>query len=248
MEGRMKVRNTGSTAPLAGTSAAQADSAYRSAKTVAGGPAKAPQDVASIMGIPEAELTPKVRQAIQALMAEVYQLRQELDESKQRVGYLERLADQDSLAPVLNRRAFIRELTRMSAFAERYSAAASVLYFDVNGMKQINDSHGHAAGDAVLKRIAELLLRNTRASDVVGRLGGDEFGVILAQSDLEAARAKADSLGQAIAAEEVDWNGNSLSLSVAYGAHALSADQKVDEALEAADRAMYANKRSRARS
>ncbi|NIA68474.1 GGDEF domain-containing protein [Pelagibius litoralis] len=199
------------------------------------------------MGIPEAELTPKVRQALQQLMVEVYQLRQDLDEAKQRVGYLEQLADQDTLAPVLNRRAFIRELTRMSAFAERYGAAGSVLYFDVNGMKQINDGHGHAAGDAALKRIAEVLLRNVRASDVVGRLGGDEFGVILAQSDLEVSNAKAESLAQAIAAEEIEWNGGTLSLSAAYGVHPLSAGQKVDEALEAADRAMYVNKRSNPR-
>src|SRR3546814_3357023 len=65
-------------------------------------------------------------------MAEVYALRQELEEVRQRAGYLEQLADQDTLAPVLNRRAFIRELGRMAAFEERYGAAGAVLYFDVN--------------------------------------------------------------------------------------------------------------------
>ena len=240
----MKVRKTGISTPLAGTSAVQAGNAYRSADSAATRAAPAPGDVATIMGIPEAELTPKVRQAIQQLMAEVYQLRQELDEAKQRVGYLDQLADQDSLAPVLNRRAFIRELTRMSAYAERYGADSSVLYFDVNGMKKINDSHGHAAGDAVLKHIADVLLRNTRASDVVGRLGGDEFGVILAQSDVTAAGVKASNLAEAIAAEEIAWDDTVFKLTVAYGAHALSGGQKVDDALDAADRAMYANKRA----
>ncbi len=243
----MKVRNTGSTAPISGTSAVQAGNAYRKAGTSATRPVSEPEDVATIMGIPESELTPKVRQAMQQLMVEVYELRQELDEAKQRVGYLEQLADQDTLAPILNRRAFIRELSRMSAFAERYGAAGSVLYFDVNGMKQINDGHGHAAGDAALRRVAEVLLKNTRASDVVGRLGGDEFGVILAQSDDVSANAKAESLAQAIAAQQIDWNGTSLNFSAAYGVHPLSADQKVDEALDAADRAMYANKRETAR-
>src|SRR3546814_16264467 len=114
-------------------------------------------------------------------MADVYALRQELEEAHQRVGYLEQLADQDTLAPVLNRRAFIRELGRMAAFEERYGAAGAVLYFDVNDLKAINDRYGHAAGDAVLKQICEILLRETRASDVVGRLGVDEFGVIMAQ-------------------------------------------------------------------
>src|SRR3546814_8441226 len=99
-------------------------------------------------------------------MADVYALRQELEEAHQRVGYLEQLADQDTLAPVLNRRAFIRELGRMAAFEERYGAAGAVLYFDVNDLKASNDRYGHAAGDAVLKQICEILLRETRASDV----------------------------------------------------------------------------------
>src|SRR3546814_16078534 len=115
-------------------------------------------------------------------MAEVYALRQELEEVRQRAGYLEQLADQDTLAPVLNRRAFIRELGRMAAFEERYGAAGAVLYFDVNGLKALNDTHGHAAGDAVLKRVCEIPLRDTRASDVVGPPGGGEFGLLLAQS------------------------------------------------------------------
>ena len=71
-----------------------------------------------------------------------------------------------------------------------------------------------------------------------------QFGVILAQSDVEAASTKAGNLAKAIAAETIDVNGDSFHLSVAFGAHALSGDQKVDEALDAADRAMYANKRA----
>jgi diguanylate cyclase (GGDEF)-like protein len=246
MEARMKVRNSGQPAPAAPvtpSSAVRADSAYRTAEAAQARAPGRPQDVATVMGIPEAELTPKVRQALQQLMAEVHSLRQELEEARQRVGYLEQLADQDTLAPVLNRRAFVRELSRMAAFEERYGPAGSVLYFDVNGLKGINDRHGHGAGDAVLKRVSEVLLRDTRASDVVGRLGGDEFGVILAQSGLEAAAEKAARLAAAIAEEEVVWDGTPLRVSVAYGAHALSSGQHADAALAAADRAMYANKR-----
>jgi len=240
----MKVRKTGGAPPVSGSNAIRADSAYRNADAAAARPAPRAEDVATVMGIPETELTPKVRQALQQLMAEVYSLRQELEEARQRVGYLEQLADQDTLAPVLNRRAFIRELSRMAAFEERYGAAGAVLYFDVNGLKSINDTLGHAAGDAVLKGVCEVLLRDTRASDVVGRLGGDEFGVILAQSGLEPAGVKAAKLAEAIAAQEVVWEGEPLRVTVAYGAHTLSGGQPADDALEAADKAMYANKRS----
>jgi len=140
------------------------------------------------MGVGAGELTPKVRDALMQLMAEVDSLRRELEQIRARIEYLERLADQDSLAPVANRRAFVRELTRIMAVSARYDVPASVVYFDVNGLKEINDTHGHAAGDAILMRVADVLIENLRESDVVGRLGGDGFAVILAQGD-EAAGA-----------------------------------------------------------
>ncbi|MGD1878345.1 MAG: GGDEF domain-containing protein [Kiloniellaceae bacterium] len=239
----MKVSKTGGSTPVSPGNVARAEAAYRSADSTQARPLPPPEDVATVMGIPESELTPKVRKALQQLMAEVYSLRQDLEESRQRVGYLEQLADQDTLAPVLNRRAFVRELSRMAAFEERYGAAGAVLYFDVNDLKVINDTHGHAAGDAVLKRVCEVLLRDTRASDVVGRLGGDEFGVILAQSGLEPAATKAAQLAASIGGEEVVWEGSGLHVSVAYGVHTLSSGQHADDALQAADRAMYEQKR-----
>ena len=114
-------------------------------------------------------------------MHEVQRMRQELEQADKRVAYLEKLADEDSLVPVANRRAFVRELSRMVAYSERYNSVSSVLYFDIDGFKEINDKHGHAPGDAALQHIAEIFSLNVRESDVVGRLGGDEFGVILAQ-------------------------------------------------------------------
>jgi diguanylate cyclase (GGDEF)-like protein len=201
-------------------------------------------DIATVMGIPEVELTPKVREAITQLMAEVQTLRQEVDRLKKRSQYLEQLADQDTLAPVLNRRAFVRELSRNAAFAERYGAVVSVLYFDINGMKEVNDLLGHAAGDLALRHVADVLVGNVRASDVVGRLGGDEFGVILAQSDEASAKKKAQTLAATIAGNGLEYKGQSFRIGVAYGVHTLSAGDQVDDALEAADRAMYAHKRA----
>ncbi len=237
----MKIRNSGGPTLLggvAGPAPVKKVEATKPAREITGS-----SDVATVMGIPETELTPKVREAIAELMAEVHMLREELERTKKRVGFLEQLADQDTLAPVLNRRAFVRELTRMTAFAERYGATGSVIYFDVNGMKQVNDSLGHSAGDAALRHVAEVLMRSVRASDIVGRLGGDEFGVILAQSGGDAATSKAASLVEAIHNEPVEWNGHQIRLRVAYGVHVLLAGDEVDAALDAADRAMYAQKR-----
>ena len=141
------------------------------------------------------------------LLAEREALRRELAEARAQIAQLERLADEDALTPIANRRAFVRELTRMIAFTQRYGVPSSVVYFDVNGMKQINDKHGHPAGDAALRHVAEMLLDNVRSSDIVGRLGGDEFGVILAHTNQEQANAKAVALAEAIAETPLRWGG-----------------------------------------
>jgi diguanylate cyclase (GGDEF)-like protein len=242
----MRIRRGGAAAATGGgalTGASTAGAAQRTGRVDR--PAETPPaaDAATLAGIPQIELTPRVSAAIGMLMAEVQKLREELAQSKKRIEFLETLADQDSLAPVLNRRAFVRELTRMMAYAERYDITGSVLYFDVDQMKQVNDVLGHAAGDLVLKRVAETLVRESRSSDVVGRLGGDEYAVILSHADKDAASAKAASLAKAIAAEPIDWQDEKLLVTVSYGVHSFAGGEQVEAALDAADRAMYARKR-----
>jgi diguanylate cyclase (GGDEF)-like protein len=205
--------------------------------------AQGASDVLSLAGIAEAELTPKLRQAILMLLGDADTLRCELRDARSRIAHLERLVDQDALMPVANRRAFMRELTRMMAFTQRYRTRASIVYFDVDGMKQINDANGHAAGDAVLVQVARVLVDNVRSTDVVGRLGGDELGVLLVQTDRELAERKAADLAVAIATHPLHWQGHALPVTVSYGVHAFSGGENADAALEAADRAMYAHKR-----
>jgi len=195
-------------------------------------------------GIPEDALSPELREAVARLAAERDRLRDELGKARGRIAVLERLADEDSLAPIANRRAFVRQLTRMIAFTHRYGVPASVVYFDVNNMKQINDLHGHAAGDAALRHIATVLRDNIRSSDVVGRLGGDEFGVILAQTDEAQAHSKAAALAEAIVKAPLYLADVSLPVSAAYGVHAFTGTDDAHRAIEAADRAMYEQKRA----
>jgi diguanylate cyclase (GGDEF)-like protein len=202
-------------------------------------------DVTSILGIPEPELTAKVKAAILTLMQEVDRLRKELDTMRQRNKHLERLADQDSLVPLVNRRAFVRELSRIMALGQRYGVASTLVYFDINGMKQINDTHGHAAGDAALLQVADTVLENVRTSDVVGRLGGDEFGVILYQSDEELSQQKAEMLANAIRSRPLIWEGQDIPISLSYGFYTLTGDENAGDALDKADRAMYAQKQAR---
>jgi diguanylate cyclase (GGDEF)-like protein len=199
-------------------------------------------DALSIMGIPEAELTPKVRAAIVNLLRDVDQLRHEIEASRARLLDLEKLADQDSLVPLANRRAFVRELSRLVSFAERYEAPSSLLYFDINGLKAINDSRGHAAGDAVIRHVANTLLANVRRSDIVGRLGGDEFAVLLVHSDHATADNKAATLARKIESRALAWESESIALHIAYGSYTFTGGEDAAVALDAADRAMYARK------
>lgn len=244
----MKIRNTGYATPYAPV--APAGPAERSERAAPAAETSQsanlhPIDRATILGVPEAELTPKVRAALGELMAEVQRLRLELDQARKRVDHLEQLADQDSLTPVLNRRAFVRELSRIMSFTERYGANSAVLYFDVNGLKAINDSYGHAAGDAALTHVAHVLLQHVRGSDVVGRLGGDEFGVILVQVPTDEAHGKAELLASAISAEPLTWEGVPLKVGASHGVHSLAPGQEAQDALDAADKAMYQKKRAR---
>jgi len=201
------------------------------------------EETISLAGVPDSEMTPRVRQALMSLLGEVDRLRRELEESRNRIAFLERLADEDSLMPIANRRAFVRELSRMMAFAQRYGTPASIVYFDLDGLKAVNDVHGHAAGDAALQHIAQILLDSVRNTDVVGRLGGDEFGVLLVQTDEETAINKADTLAEAIRSRPLIWQGNEIILSAAYGAHSFRGTENAAEALDAADRAMYERKK-----
>ena len=180
----MKVGETGRSSGPVSVRRARARAAAEEAAPAA--PRKV-ADTVSIMGIPEVELTPKVRAAIVTLMAEVESLRHEVEHTRERLAHLERLADQDPLAPIANRRAFVRELSRALSITERYGTPSSLVYFDVNGLKEINDTYGHTAGDEGLLRVASILREHVRDVDVVGRLGGDEFGVIMVQTELEPA-------------------------------------------------------------
>ena len=218
-------------------------------KTAARGSAATSSTIAEVSetvvigGVPENEMTPRVRQALMGLLGEVDRLRRDLEEARNRIAYLERLADEDTLMPIANRRAFVRELSRMMAFAQRYGAPASVIYFDVDWLKLINDQYGHAAGDAALLHIAQTLIDSVRNSDIVGRLGGDEFGVLLVQTDEATALHKAASLAVEITKRPLLWQGGEIPLSASYGTHSFHGTEDVGAALAAADRAMYLRKK-----
>ena len=146
---------------------------------------------------------------------------------------------------VRNRRAFVRELKRIAAFAQRYDAPASLAYFDVDDLKGVNDRFGHAAGDAALQAVAERLAANVRETDIVGRMGGDEFAVLLVQADLPVATAKAEMLAKLIAAAPIQAGDWLAPVRVSWGVRQLDPTQDPEAQIGEADAAMFAMKRAR---
>src|SRR5262249_55072519 len=118
-------------------------------------------------------------------------------------------------------------------------------YIDLDGFKAVNDTCGHAAGDAVLKHIARLLLDSVRESDVVGRLGGDEFGVILNRVSAEEAAAKAEGLSAAINHSAIMHPGIAHRVCASFGVHIIHSVEDPEHAVARADEAMFIDKHAR---
>jgi diguanylate cyclase (GGDEF)-like protein len=187
------------------------------------------------------------RSSFTRLAAEVEALAAQLESSRQRIADLEARVDIDALTDVLNRRGFERELKRSLAYVKRYGTTAALIYLDLDGFKPVNDRHGHAAGDAVLKAIAAALLRSVRASDVVARIGGDEFAVLLWNVGEAAAAAKAAALEAAVYSTQVRWGASSFVVGASAGVAPLGRLDSPAEVMARADAAMYARKAERKR-
>jgi diguanylate cyclase (GGDEF)-like protein len=210
----------------------------RTGGAAAGRRARAATDAAK----PPAAKPPGRRSAAMQLAAEVERLERELAAARREIDALAERADVDPLTDVLNRRGFERELKRSLAYLKRYGTSAALLYVDLDRFKSINDRHGHAAGDAVLKAVTMVIARQVRASDVVARLGGDEFGVLLWNLSEADALTKAQAIEAAIARTTATHAGAALSVGASVGTAMLQPLDRPAEALERADAAMYARK------
>jgi len=193
---------------------------------------------ATISGLIEAEFAdanPKLQALARLLVAENAAIRDSIDTLREELLAAHALADRDPLCPVFNRRAFMRELKREIARTERHDRSLSLLFIDLDKFKAINDTYGHEAGDQALIAMAQTLLKAVRQTDIVARIGGDEFAILLIETDLENAHKCASVLKERIAAEKLQV---SASIGVSHWDKGLTAD----ELMVRADQAMFAQK------
>ena len=189
-------------------------------------------DVVFLMGIPQGEVTPAVRQALTNIMGEFDRVRIQRDRLVGQVHHLEALADAHGLFPILNRRAFVRQLARILARAAQAQVGAALLYLAVDNGDDIRRRFGRQGLEDGLVRAAGVLVQAVRANDVVGSLDAGDFGVILAPIDPPAAEEKAAEIVSAVVRRSAEHGRPPLN--VRWGLHAFAAGDTPDSILAAA--------------
>jgi diguanylate cyclase (GGDEF)-like protein len=164
-----------------------------------------------------------------------------LSQLRRTQAQLELLATHDPLTTVLNARAFASQLAQELGRNRRYGRPLALIYLDLDDFKKVNDAHGHATGDAVLRLVADAMRSAVRQADVVGRLGGDEFGVLMPETDGSVAHSVANRLAGGI---RTVFRGTP-SVTASIGVVAVTGTEAgSDELLRKADQAMYEAKRA----
>jgi len=177
-----------------------------------------------------------------ALVAEISRLRGEVARLESRVEELDRLANMDALVPVANRRGLIIQLDMMIARFERHGTPAALLFVDVDGLKVLNDTFGHSAGDAALIHLTQMMITSVRQTDMVARIGGDEFAILLDHADEKSACDTAARLADQVAGCEFCFEGTCLPLSIAIGFTHIEKGDSPESVMDRADEAMYRQK------
>jgi diguanylate cyclase (GGDEF)-like protein len=157
---------------------------------------------------------------------------------------LRELATKDNLTGLVNRHAFLSRAEQAHALAKRLRQPLALLMIDIDHFKQLNDRYGHTSGDAALRAFAQAGQAGLRKNDLFGRLGGEEFAVLLPAADLGQAMDAAERLRLAVSAVSLDADGENHSITVSIGVAEVSNDEMVSAALARADKVLYVAKRN----
>eukprot|EP00003_Mantamonas_plastica_P013395 TRINITY_DN23392_c0_g1_i1.p1 TRINITY_DN23392_c0_g1~~TRINITY_DN23392_c0_g1_i1.p1 ORF type:complete len:240 (+),score=32.27 TRINITY_DN23392_c0_g1_i1:40-759(+) len=180
--------------------------------------------------------------ALSTLVDLARDMQMRLDQQQNRIRQLELMVETDELTGLYNRRGFMRRTREALARAARNAERGLMVIADLDGFKEINDQHGHAAGDAVLRHFGQNLRTHTRSDDYVARFGGDEFAILMSGSSPDAAEKRINQLQNATARFPLIWQGKALGIKASFGYTVYSAKSDISDLIRAADDAMYAKK------
>lgn len=169
----------------------------------------------------------------------------ELAKQRARINDLESMTMTDESTGLLNRRGFQREIRKALSGARRKGKKGILVICDLDGFKEINDTHGHIAGDQVLTEIAAILQENVRGTDSVARLGGDEFAILMMDACEERAEKRATELSAIINSHMAKIDGKEIPVKASFGIAALDSTASAADLYNAADKAMYEHKRGK---
>lgn len=194
--------------------------------------------------MPEAVSDPEERQRALLERALMYaaEAEQRIQAQAERIDYLRSLSMTDELTRVFNRRGLMLHLERALAAARRYGHSGAIALADIDNFKSINDRWGHCAGDQALRHMADILSVSLREIDIVGRLGGDEFLMVLMQTSLSGAQKRIRSIQWQLENTGFVFRGDNVPLRASFGVEAFGPDSTAEDLLSRADMAMYFTK------
>lgn len=187
-------------------------------------------------------ITPKT---VQDILAYVAEKEQSLSDLRGRVAELERLLETDELTGLMNRRGFEAAARRTLAGAARYGESGVLALIDLDRFKSVNDRHGHAAGDAALRLIGQVLAENIRATDYAARLSGDEFAILWVRAVPSALPQRIRTLKQRLNNAVLTWDDTKIALKASLGTAVYDKTTSLEDLMRRADKAMYRRKRAR---
>ncbi|WP_051609340.1 GGDEF domain-containing protein [Fodinicurvata fenggangensis] len=161
----------------------------------------------------------------------------------ERIRVLESLAVTDELTGLLNRRGFRENMDRILAAASRHADKGILVLCDLDNFKLINDTHGHIAGDIILRHVGHALEQHTRRNDCVCRIGGDEFAILMPRTPPVFAHSLTEKLENLINRQKLEWNGTSISIRASFGYETFDGTTDVTSLFAKADQLLYERKR-----
>ncbi len=165
---------------------------------------------------------------------------------QKRIEGLESLLTTDEMTGITNRRGFFEALNReMDRVNRDLNEGGLLIMIDLDNFKAINDTHGHQAGDACLKAVADFLMGEVRAMDTAARLGGDEFILLFPRTNREKAMKRAQNMALRLNALTAQWNGQTIPITASVGLRNFIAGDRIEDILESADSEMYEQKQER---